>query len=183
VRAAALAALGKTRDARAFDVLASATKQRSWNGVVESGAVQGLAELADDRALPLVLDSSRPEQSEALRRAGVTALGRIGALVEGQRTRVVEELRERLDDDSFLVALDAVAAAETLGDVRLLPALDRLSEQAFDGRLRRDAMEAAIRIRKGARVPTQVTGLRDDVDELRQEHRRLQEQISAFARP
>ena len=183
VRAAALAALGKTRDARAFDVLASATKQRSWNGVVESGAVQGLAELADDRALPLVLDSSRPEQSEALRRAGVAALGRIGALVEGQRTRVVEELRERLDDDSFLVALDAVAAAETLGDVRLLPALDRLSEQAFDGRLRRDAMEAAIRIRKGARVPTQVTGLRDDVDELRQEHRRLQEQISAFARP
>lgn len=183
VRAAALTALGKTRDVRAFDVLASATKHRSWNGVIESGAVQGLAELADDGALPLVLDSCRPEQGEALRRAGVAALGRIGALVESQRTRIVEELREKLDDDSFLVALDAVAAAETLGDVRLLAALDRLSEQAFDGRLRRDAMEAAIRIRKGAKVPTQVTGLRDDIDELRQQQRRLQEQISAFARP
>jgi aminopeptidase N len=183
VRAAALTALGKTRDARAFDVLAAAAQSRSWNGVVESGAVKGLAELADDRALPLVLDASRPEQSEGLRRAAVSALGRIGELVDGQRTRVVEELRERLDDESFLVALDAIATTETLGDPRVLPALDRLAEQAFDGRLRRDAMEAAIRIRKGAKVPTQVTGLRDDIDELRQQQRRLQEQISTLARP
>jgi aminopeptidase N len=183
VRNAALTALGKTRDARAFDVLQSAAKQRTWNGTVEAGSVRGLAELADPRALPIVLDASRPEQGEGLRRAAVSALGRIGALLEDERTRVVDELEQRLDDESFPVAQEAIATAEALGDPRLLPALERLCVQAFDGRLRRDAMEAAIRIRKGAKVPTQVTALRDDIDELRQEQRRLQEQISTTARP
>jgi aminopeptidase N len=182
VRAAALKSLGSTRDGRAFDVLAAATHERTWNGVVEAGAISGLAELADPRAVALVLDACRPEQSEGMRRAAVTALGRIGALLESERTRVVDELEERLDDKNFLVALDAVAAAETLGDARFLPSLDRLSQQAFDGRLRRDAMEAAIRIRKGAKVPTQVTALRDDISELREEQRKLQEKIEALTR-
>ncbi|MBV8498307.1 MAG: HEAT repeat domain-containing protein [Candidatus Eremiobacteraeota bacterium] len=183
VRAAALTSLGKTRDPRAFDILRSAARQRTWNGVVEAGAVAGLAELADPRALPVLLDALRPEQGEGLRRAAVGALGRLGALVEAERTRVVDVLAQRLDDESYPVAVEAIAAAETLGDPRLLPELERLSEQAFDGRLRRDAMEAVIRIRKGAKVPAQVTSLRDDIDELRQEQRRLQDQISTAPRP
>lgn len=182
VRAAALTALGKTRDARAFDVLAAAVKLQTWNGTVEAGAIAGLAELADSRAVALVLDACRPQRSEGLRRAAVTALARIGALVESERTRAAEEIEQRLDDESFLVALDAIAAAETLGDARFLPALDRLAQQAFDGRMRRDAMEAAIRIRKAAKVPAQVTALRDDINELREEQRRLQEKIEALAR-
>jgi aminopeptidase N len=182
VRAAALTALGKTRDPRAFDVLAPAIAQRTWNGVVEAGAVHGLAELADARALPLIVGACAPENGDGLRRAAVAALGRIGALVESERTRAVDELAQRLDDPTFLVAIEAIAAAESLGDARLLPALDRLSHQAADGRMRRDAMEAAIRIRKGAKVPTQVNALRDDINELREEQRRLQEKVEAFAR-
>ncbi len=183
VRNAALSSLGKTRDSRAFDVLRSAAKQRTWNSAVEAGAVHGLAELADARALPIVLEALDLQQGDGLRRAATSALGRIGALLEEQRTRMVDELEQRLDDESFPVALEAIATAETLGDPRLLSALDRLATQAFDGRLRRDAMEAAIRIRKGAKVPAQVTALRDDIDELRQEQRRLQDQISTAARP
>ncbi|MFY9718450.1 MAG: M1 family aminopeptidase [Candidatus Cybelea sp.] len=182
VRAAALTALGKTRDPRAFDVLAAAIGQTTWNGTVESGAAFGLAELADARALPLVLAAARPERNEGLRRAAVTALARIGALVEEERARVVDELEERLDDSNFLVALDAVLAAESLSDARLLPALDRISVQAVDGRTRRDATEAAMRIRQAAKVPTQVKGLREDIDELREYQRRLQEKIEALAR-
>ncbi len=182
VRASALMALGKTRDPRAFEVLAAAAKERTWNGTVEAGAVLGLAELADARALPSILEASRPESGEGLRRAAVMALGRVGALVEAERTRVSDELAELLDDGNFMVALDAIAAAETLGDARLLPALDRLSQQAFDGRMRRDAAEASIRIRKGGKVPTQVKALREDIEELREEQRRLQDQIEALAR-
>ncbi len=72
VRAAALTALGKTRDPRAFDVLASASAEKTWNGIVEGGAMRGLGELADARAMPLVLDALAPESSEGLRRAAVT---------------------------------------------------------------------------------------------------------------
>ncbi len=182
VRAAALTALGKTRDDRAFDVLAAAAQRETWDSVVEGGAVAGLAELADPRVLPLLIDATRPERNEALRIAAVKALGRAGTLLENERTRVVGELEQRVDDTSFLVSIHAIAAAESLGDARFLPALDRLSDQAPDGRQRRDAMEAAIRIRKGAKVPTQVTALRDDIDELREEQRRLQEKIEALAR-
>jgi aminopeptidase N len=182
VRASALIALGKTRDPRAFEVLASAAKEKTWNGTVEAAAMHGLAELAEARAMPLVLDALRPESSEGLRRAAASALGRIGTLVESERTRAVDALERRLDDESFAVAITAIAAAESLGDPRLLPALERIGEQAFDGRLRRHAMEAAIRIRKDARVPTQVTMLRNDIDELREQQRRLQEKIEAIAR-
>ena len=56
--------------------------------------------------------------------------------------------------------------------------LDRLARQAVDGRMRRDAMEAAIRIRQAAKVPAQVKGLREDIDELREDQRRLQEKLS-----
>jgi aminopeptidase N len=183
VRAAALSSLGKTRDPRAFDVLAGAVKEKTWNGIVEAGAVVGLAELADVRALPAIADAARPEQSEGLRRAAVVALGRAGALVEEGRKRVADEIEALLDDNEFMVALEAVAAAESLGDARLLPTLDRLAVEAVDGRMRRDAMEAAMRVRKAEKVPAQVKGLREDLDELREDQRRLQEKIEALARP
>ena len=54
---------------------------------------------------------------------------------------------------AFQVQISALAAAESLGDARLLSTLDRLSQAAFDGRVRRDAMEAAIRVREAAKVP------------------------------
>jgi aminopeptidase N len=182
VRSSALHALGKTRDPRAFDVLAAAVKETTWNGTVEAGAVLGLAELADARAMPSIVDAGRRERSEGLRRAAVMALGRVGALVEEERSRVADELEGRLDDPSFLVALDAVVASESLSDVRLVPALDRLAQQAADGRMRRIATEAAMRIRQALKVPAQVKGLREDIDELREDHRKLQEKIEALAR-
>jgi aminopeptidase N len=182
VRHEALLSLGKTRDPRAFAALQRALGGTSWNQTVESGAALGLAELADARALPLLTQATAPERGDTLRRAAVMALARLGALVQEERTRVVDELERRLDDSSFLVSVAAVISAESLGDARLLPALDRLATAANDGRLRRDAMEAAIRIRKGEKVPAQVRGLREEIDELREDQRRLQAKIEALDR-
>jgi len=183
VRAAALVSLGKTRAARAFEVLTAAARARTWNSVVEAGALRGLAELADAKAMPLLLEASAPAKQEGTRRAAVASLARLASLVESERTRAVDAIERLLDDESFLVALDAIAAAESLGDERLLTGLDRVAGQGIDGRIRRHAMEAAMRIRKGAKVPSQVTALRDDIDELREQQRRLQEKIEALARP
>jgi aminopeptidase N len=182
VRHEALFSLGKTRDARAFEVLQRALGGTSWNQTVEAGAALGLAELAESRVLPLLAKAAEPQNGDTLRRAAVMALARLGALVQEERTRVVDELERRLDDSSFLVSVVAVNSAESLGDARLLPALDRLAVAANDGRMRRDAMEAAIRIRKGEKVPAQVRGLREDVDELREDQRRLQAKIEALER-
>jgi aminopeptidase N len=183
VRAAALTALGKTRDERAFDALAGAAARRTWNGTVEAGAIHGLAELDDARAAQPILDACDVRNGEGVRRAGVVALARLATLVDSERPRAVDAIAHLLDDEEFMVAISAIAAAESLGDARLLPALDRLAQRGVDGRLRRNAAEAAMRIRRGAKVPAQVRLLRDDIDELREEQRRLQEKIEALARP
>ncbi len=182
VVSAALHALGKTRDERAFDVLASSVRTTSWNGVIESGAALGLGELADPRATSLLIDATAPGKEEALRRSSLHALARLAELVEPERRRCVETIVERLNDPMFLVQRAAIHAAEQLADAHFLPMLDRLSSTADDGRIRRDATEAAIRIREAQKVPAQVTGLRADLDALREEQRKLQEKIETISR-
>jgi aminopeptidase N len=150
--------------------------------VVESGAALGLGELADPRATALLVEAAGPSKEEALRRAALAALARHGELLDSERPQVVDTIARALDDAPFHVQVSATQAAEHLADKRLLPALDRLSHSAFDGRIRRDALEAAMRIRESQKVPAQVTGLRTDVDALREEQRKLQEKIEALSR-
>src|SRR5579884_1922512 len=182
VKTAALHSLGKTRDARAFDILRDAIGRRTWNGVVESGAAYGLGELADPRATGLLVKATKLGGDEALRRAALMALARQAQFLESERAGAIEAISEALDDPMFMVQRQAIHAAEGLADRRFLPALDRLSASAFDGRVRRDATEAAMRIRESLKVPSQVTGLRTDIDALREEQRKIQEKIEALSR-
>jgi aminopeptidase N len=175
VVASALTALGKTRDARAFDALAAALREPSWNETIAAGAARGLAELADARALEPLTWASARERPEPLRRAAVAALARLGTLVDTVRTAAVDVLERSLDDPSYLVRLSTYAACETLGDARLLPVLDRLATAESDGRLRRDAAEAALRVRAAAKTPPELVRLREEVDRLRDDINRLRD--------
>ncbi|HEV3152298.1 MAG TPA: M1 family metallopeptidase [Candidatus Baltobacteraceae bacterium] len=182
VQAAALHSLGKTRDRRAFEILAAAVRARSWNGTVESGAARGLGELADSRATSLLVEACKAGNEEALRRAALGAIAQQGELVHSERPAALDAIAAALDDSNFIVQRGAIHAAERLADARFLPDLDRLSAAAFDGRIRRDSTEAGMRIRESAKVPAQVTGLRTDLDALREEQRKLQDKIETIAR-
>jgi aminopeptidase N len=182
VRAACYTSLGKTRDPRALDILEGAIAGHSWNATVASGAARGLAETGDQRAFESLLWAASLGRDEGLRRVAMEALAKLGSQVVDVRPRVADALNQFLDDPMFLVQLAAIVATETLDDPRLLPGLDRLATSGFDGRVRRDAMEAAIRIREAQKVPAQVTALRTDVDALREEQRKLQEKIETLAR-
>jgi aminopeptidase N len=175
VIASALTALGKTRDGRAFDALVTALGEPSWNETIAAGAARGLAELADARALEPLVAASRPDRPEPLRRVAVGALARLAALVDSVRTAVTEALMRALDDPSYLVRLSTYAACETLADTRLLPVLDRLATAESDGRLRRDASEAALRVRSAAKTPPELIRLREEVDRLRDDVNRLRD--------
>jgi aminopeptidase N len=179
VVASALTALGKTRDSRAFDALVAALAERSWNETIAAGAARGLAELADARALEPLVAATRSTSAEALRRAAVGALARLGTLVDTVRTAVVDALERALEDPAYLVRVSAYTAAETLGDARLLPVLDRLATAELDGRLRRDASEAALRIRAAAKTPAELVRLREEVDRLRDDLNRLRDRSVA----
>lgn len=182
VQHAALHALGKTRDARAFGVLQAAVTLSSWNGIIESGAALGLGELADPRALPLLIQAARPGGDEARRRAALGALAVHAAAAGADRAQIVDAVISYLDDPAFMVCRAAIRAAEQIGDARALSDLERVSAAGFDGRVRRDAAEAAVRIRESQMVPAQVAGLRTDLDVLREEQRRIQEKIETLSR-
>jgi aminopeptidase N len=177
VVASALRALGKTRDPRAFDALVAGLSTPSWMETIASGAARGLGALADERALPVLEDALRPDRSEPLRRAALGAIAQLGTLVETTRTRAVEAVERALTDPGYLVRLSAYPAAEKLDDARLLPALDRLAVAEDDGRLRRDAAEAAIRVREGRSKPAELALLREELDRLRAESQALRERL------
>jgi aminopeptidase N len=177
VVAEALHALGKTRDPRAFEALVAGTKTPSWNETIAAGAVRGFGDLGDARAVPILLDALKPERHEALRRAAVGALAKLGTLVDSVRTDVVDAVARTLRDSAYLVRVSAFAAAERLEDPRLLAVLDRIAGSEDDGRLRRDAAEAAIRIRDAQKKPAALADLREEVDRLREESQKLRERL------
>ncbi len=177
VVAAALTALGKTRDPRAFDALVAGLAEPSWNETIAAGAAEGLGELADARALAPLLAAVAPDRPEALRRRAIGAVARLGVVVDGARSAAVDALERTLDDPSYFVRLATYAACEKLADPRLLAALDRLAAGELDGRLRRDAAEAALRVREAAKTPAEVVQLREEVDRLRADLNQLRERL------
>ena len=181
VMAAALEALGKTRDERAFELLMRQLAYRSWSEVVAGGAVRGLAESADERAVTPILECIAYGKPEPLRRAALGAAGRAATLLERQRTRILDALTAMADDArQFLVQLACIAALEVIGDPRALPVLTRL-EAGEDPRVRRPAAEAAIKIREASQTPPELARLREDLDTLKEENRRLRERVEELA--
>jgi len=177
VAASAYESLGKTRDARAFDALVVGCAVPSWLSTIAAGALRGLAELADARAVLPLIEASRAAHAEAHRRAAIKALARAGALVESERTRIVDTLAPLLEDPAYFIRFSTIAAAEALGDARLLGALDRAAQAEIDGRLRRDAAEASVRIREAQTVPAEVSRMRTELDALRDEVRTMRTRI------
>jgi aminopeptidase N len=173
----ALRALGKTRDARAFDALVGGLETPSWSETIGAGAARGLGALADERALPVLEAALRTDRPEPLRRAAVAAIAQLGTLVDATRTRAVEAVERALTDSAYLVRVSAYTAAEKIGDARLLPTLDRLAVAEDDGRLRRDAAEAAIRVREEQTKPAELALLREELDRLRAESQTLRERF------
>ena len=182
VQRSALHALGKTRSEKAFKVLRDAARTTSWNGVIESGAALGLGELADPRATPLLLELTKPGGDVAARGAALMGLARQAELLESERAAAVDAIASAIGDADFFMARAGVLAAERLGDKHFIEPLDRLAETGFDGRLRRDGAETAARIREAQKTPAAVTGLRTDLDALREENRKIQAKLDALSR-
>jgi aminopeptidase N len=173
VAGSAAEALGATRDPRAFALLVELLARPSYAAAIASGAARGLAALADERALEPLVAATGEDRPEALRRAALRALATHASAVADARPAGVDVVERALDDRAYLVRVSAYAAAETLADPKLLAALDRHAASEIDGRLRRDATEAAQRIRARATSQPEVVRLRADVDGLRAEVNRL----------
>jgi aminopeptidase N len=184
VESAAATALGKTRTHDAFETLVSLLDRSSWNEVIRAGAFQGLAALGDPAAAAVLAEWTGPTKPIQARSAAAGALGTLGndhRLDSGEpRQQMVEALLAALDDSWPPVRR---AAARSLAALRESSALGKLDEKAsreVDSMVVRSIRLAAKAIREGKAQSDEVKHLRDDLDQMKAENRKLRERLDTL---
>jgi aminopeptidase N len=166
VEAEAARALGNTKQPFAFETLLDVIDRRSWADIISVGAIDGLAALRDDRAVPHVLTRLRYGHPARTRRAAVIALPKLSTDRKGR-----EALEDLLDDSDPMLRLDVARALGELGDAKSRPALRARLDVDLDPRVRRRLRETLRDLgQHGARGVEQV---KEDLDKLRIEHAEL----------
>jgi aminopeptidase N len=163
VEAEAARALGATRQAAAFDTLLDVIDRPSWADVVRGGAIDGLANLRDERAVPHVVARTRYGYPTRGRRAAISALPK---LASDRKAR--ETLEDLLEEKDPYLRVDVVRAIGDLGDSKARGALTRQLDRDLDGRVRRRIREALRDL--GGASRREADRLREELDALRAEH-------------
>jgi aminopeptidase N len=170
VSAEAARALGRTRQAGAFDTLLDLLERPSWFDVVRAGAIDGLAALRDDRALSHLSARVRYGHSPRVRRASIMSLAKIAT---DRKTR--ETLELLLEDSDPLLRIDVARALGELGDPKARPALRDRLEVDLDARVRRRIREVLRDLAEPKRAADQ---LREEFDKLQAEHADLKARLA-----
>jgi aminopeptidase N len=177
VRYAALVSLGKLRIRDLEGELMKALEYGGFNFILTQGAVRGLGELGTDDAFKVVLNYTEPDKPTLVRAAAVMALS--GFI---DRREALNRLIELARDEQFRVRYAVVAVADEVKHPTLLPMLDDLASRDPDGRVRRLAREVAKRIRDQLERGVEYQRLREELEQVREEHRRLMEEVGRLER-
>jgi aminopeptidase N len=171
VEAEAARALGGTRQPAMLDTLVEVLDRPAWADVIRVGAIDGLAALRDDRALPHVMARTRYGVSTRGRRAAIMALPK---LASDRRTR--ETLEDLLDSSDPYLRVDVVRALAEIGDPKSRGPLQRQLERDLDGRVRRRIREVLRDLGGAAR--RDAATLRDELEALRGEQGDLRARLA-----
>src|SRR5262249_25536235 len=130
------------------------------------GAIDGLAHLRDERAVPHVVARTRYGVPTRGRRAAILALPKLAGDRKARET--LEELLESADPH---LRVDVVRALAELGDTKARGALHRQFDRELDGRVRRRIRETLRDL--GGAGKRDTDRLRDELEALRVEHSEL----------
>jgi aminopeptidase N len=170
VEADAARALGATRQAVGFDTLVDILDRPSWADVIRAGAIDGLANLRDERAVPHVIARTRYGVSTRGRRAAILALPQLAGDKKARET-----LEDLLDSADPYLRVDVVRALGELGDAKARGALHRQLDRELDGRVRRRIREVLRDL--GGAGKRESDRLRDELEALRGEHAELKARV------
>jgi aminopeptidase N len=171
VEAEAARSLGGTRQGAAFDTLIEVLDRASWADVIRAGALDGLAALRDDRAIPHVTARTRYGVPTRARRAAIRALPKLSS---DRKTR--ELLEDLLEDPDPYLRVDVAIAVGELGDAKSRGPLARALERELDGRVKRRLREVSRDLGGGPRAEHE--RLKDELDKLRDEQRELRTRLA-----
>jgi aminopeptidase N len=127
-------ALGQTGSPRAFEVLAGAVNQDSWQDTIRAGALRGLIVLKDPRSGDFGIRYAGPGNGAGIRRLAFQLLGEVGRGDD----RALAALANALKENST-IAVDAIQPLGRLGDPRAIRALEEFVQ-------REDAWPSARRL-------------------------------------
>ncbi|AKF79446.1 peptidase M1 [Myxococcus fulvus 124B02] len=178
VEAEAARSYGKLRAADALTVLETTSTRPSFQDAIAVGAMDGLAESQDPAAFPLVEARTAYGQPAFLRRAATQAVARL-AEVAGRQREAVDLLTELLRDPMFRVQMGVFEAARTLGDRRIISALE--GTPLSDARARRAARETVRALREGEPQARELASLREEVDALKEATRAMREKLEGLS--
>lgn len=186
VESAAAHALGKTRTESAVDVLTSLLERPSLYNIVQRGIFNGLAATGEDRVVDIMASYVHNTNNHpTLRNAAAAGLWSVGNnkyyYSKEARQRAVNALTTTLEHDSWSpVRGTAALALASLGEKRAIAALEIAASRELESSVQRRMRLAAHDLRSGGKENAQLKDLRKDLDEMRQENRKLKEQLGAL---
>jgi aminopeptidase N len=186
VESAAAEALGKTRTAGTIEFLEQLLQRPTWNATVERGILAGLALTGEDRVVELIsswLTDTHRHPTQRL--AAASALETVGKhrylYSEAACQRAITALCIAAEHDSWQrVRAVSALALMPFGDKRAIAPLERATSREVESRAERNMRTAISALRSGGNSDEQLKDLRQNLDRLREENRKLQAQLSAL---
>lgn len=183
VEAAAVTAYAKLRQPDTSAVVLPYLAKPSYNEVLRSAVLEGLGHAGDLGAVDTLIAWSKRGKPRGPRVAALHALVRLaqtGNPTDKQRQTIVAAITGCLEGETPPIRRAAVTAIRDLGRLAelSLTTLEAIILHDPDDRVRDMAQKAIVQIRAQAPVPTELTRLREELDQLRkaQEEMRLKQQ-------
>ncbi len=186
VESAVASALGKTRVEGSVEFLANRAEQPSWMSIVQRGIFGGLGASGDNRVVDILATYLRnPRSYPTLRVAAANGLWTVGRnrieYNEDARQRAVTALIDAVEYDTWAPARTVSAMAlASFNDKRAIEPLERVASRELDSSAQRQMRLSAYALRSSNKDDEQFKGLRKDLDEMREENRKLKEQLTAL---
>lgn len=194
VESAAASALGKTRAAGSVDHLVKLIDRPSWMDIVQQGIFEGLAATGEDSVIDIIasylgemhpVDGHSDANSPMRRLAAVLGMLTLGhnrhLYSEEARQRAVTALINALEHDGWepVRGLAALALMQ-LGEKRAIASLEHVAARELESWPKHKMRVAAFGLSVGDKTDDQLKQLRKDLDQVREENRKLKEQLGAI---
>ncbi len=121
-RAAALESLGRTKSADVLPVLTAAVASDSPDDILRNAALRSLGYLGNDKAVPLLIDWSKPGKAVESRAVAIAGLARL----DKQNKEVTQQIASYLNEPYFNIRWSVIHALGARGDASAVPALEAL---------------------------------------------------------
>jgi aminopeptidase N len=185
VEAAALGSYAKLAQSDTAAVLLPWLAKPSYNDVLRSAALAGLGNSHDLSVLDTLLLWTKRGKPRQCRISALDAVGRLAndtTPSEEQQRHIVRALSDCLENEGPRVRGAAANALREMGRTATpaLAALDALAQHDANARVRELAQQARDHIRNTGQVPSEVSRLRDQLDQLRREQETLKERLNRY---